>query len=99
MDIITFIDDYTRYAWAYPMADKKGVHIALSKMMENAKILKGENAKITFLRLDNGTEYCTENMNKLIEKERITLEHTPPYTPNLNGTAERFNLIENYKRK
>lgn len=97
--IITFVDDYTRYAWAYPMADKKGVHIALSKMMENAKILKGENAKITFLRLDNGTEYCTENMKKLIEKERITLEHTPPYTPNLNGTAERFNLIENYKRK
>lgn len=90
--IVTFIDDYTRYAWAYPMANKTMVHIALGLMLENVRTILGSDAKITFLRLDNGTEYMTENMKLLVEKEKINLRESPPYTPNLNGTAERFNL-------
>lgn len=90
--IVTFIDDFTRYAWAYPMANKSMVHIALGSMLENARTILGKDAKITFLRLDNGTEYFTENMKLLVEKEKISFREAPPYTPNLNGTAERFNL-------
>ncbi|KAK9727525.1 GAG-pre-integrase domain [Popillia japonica] len=92
MYIVTFIDDFTRYCWAYPMADKTMVHIALGNMLENARTILGREANITFLRLDNGTEYLTESMKLLIKKEKIVFKESPPYTPNLNGTAERFNL-------
>jgi hypothetical protein len=32
--IVTFIDDFTRFAWAYALYDKTTVHIALERMLE-----------------------------------------------------------------
>lgn len=46
---------------------------------------------ITFVRLDNGTEYMTEGMKRVTEKKKIHLETTPPDTPSLNGAAEMLN--------
>ncbi len=89
--IITFLDDCTRYAWAYPLQDKTMIHIAFGKMLEDARSIRGNDTKITFLRLDNGREYMTEAMKRIIEKEQIKLENTPADTPSLNGAAERLN--------
>jgi hypothetical protein len=60
--------------------------------MEEIRTIRGQEARITFLRLDNGTEYMTDNLKELLKKEKITLDKSPPYTSDLNGTAERFNL-------
>ena len=90
--IVTFIDDYTRYAWTYAIYDKTQVHLALELMLRDARTKLGPDAKIREMRLDRGTEYWTADMRRVVEKENITYEICPPATPNLNGTAERFNL-------
>lgn len=81
--IITFMDDTTRYAWTYPMENKK--------MMENARKIRGSQTAIIFMRLDNDAEYMTEGMKSVLEKEKLQFETTPPDIPSLNGAAERPN--------
>ncbi|KAK7580454.1 hypothetical protein V9T40_001083 [Parthenolecanium corni] len=78
--IITFTDDATRYVWAYPLPDKTCVHVAVSKFLNNVRLLKGQSATVQEFRLDNGTEYLTEDMKDLLKKEKITLSPVPPYT-------------------
>lgn len=90
--MVTFTDDATRYVWAYSMPDKTCVHIAVSKLLENIRKLKGQKASIQEFRLDNGTEYLTDNMKEVLKKEKINLSPVPPHSPNLNGVAERLNL-------
>ena len=90
--IMTFTDDATRYVWAYPLPDKTAGHIAVSKLLSDIRRIKGASASIHEFRLDNGTEYATDNMKDLLKKEGILLNQVPPYTPDLNGTAERLNL-------
>lgn len=89
--VVSFIDDFSRYAWAYPIVDKHSVHIAFQTMIDNAKLLLGKDASISCLRMDNGTEYMTEGMKRIMNLEKINPQTTPPYTSNLNGGAERFN--------
>ncbi len=89
--VVTFVDDYTRYAWAYPIGDKMSVHICLRMMLSDARKLLGNEVKLYEIRLDNGTEYETENMKRLIQEEKIIYQKSPAYTSNHNGTAERFN--------
>lgn len=47
---------------AYPMNDKTMIYIALSKMLEEARRIRGKNSKIIKLRLDGGMKYIIENM-------------------------------------
>ncbi len=89
--IITFIDDYSRYAWAYPMVDKTEVHVAFESFLENARKILGQGTKLRCVRTDNGTEYKSEAMKRIIEREKIDFDFAPPKISNLNGTAERFN--------
>lgn len=68
------------------------VHIAFKTSLENIRKIREKEAKLTFLRLDNGTEYLTESMKEFIKKENITLQLVPTYLSYLNGTVERYNL-------
>ena len=47
--------------------------------------------KVKKLRCDNGREFINSEMNKIINKKGIILDPFPPYTHELNGTAERYN--------
>ncbi|VDO17752.1 unnamed protein product, partial [Brugia timori] len=89
--IVVFIDDYSRYARAYPMADKTKVHICLQLYLEEVRRVLGQDAKIIKIRTDNGTEYQTYEMKKLMVNEKIIFQHSEPGTPEHNGTSERFN--------
>ncbi len=63
---ITFLDDATHYCWCLPMADKKSVHLAVRKVLDDEiQKLKGQDTKIRAFRLDNGTECLTEDMKKV----------------------------------
>jgi predicted RNA-binding protein with RPS1 domain len=90
--IVSFIDDATRYVWAYTLPDKGSVHSSINVLLEDICIVKGQEARIREFRLDNGTEYKTEQIKDLLKKEKIYLNPVPTYTPNLNGVAERLNL-------
>src|SRR5690606_7478747 len=47
------------------------------------------------LRSDNGGEYTSTEFKDWAAKNGIKLEPSPPYTPQYNGVAERFNRTIN----
>ena len=51
----------------------------------------GKQEKGCFIRADNGTEFTGGEFSEIIKKEGISREFAPPYTSELNVTAERFN--------
>ena len=52
--------------------------------------------KVKEIRCDNGTEYTCNKLKTWCKERGIVINYTPPYTPQLNGKAERLNrtLIE-----
>ena len=67
--IVTFIYDATRYDVAYPLTEKKIVYVAFENYLKEVRNIRGPNAKISFLRRDNGTEYMTAEMKNIMERE------------------------------
>lgn len=89
--IVTFIDDFSNYAKAYDMKDKAHVHLYLNQFLKEIRNELGNDARISKLRSDNGTEYQTTEMKNIIHRENITTIQSEPYTPEHNGRSERFN--------
>lgn len=52
------------------MPDKKSVYLALLKVLEDIRKVKGSDAKIRALRFDNSIEYLIEDIKELIKKCR-----------------------------
>lgn len=46
------------------MENKTDAYVALQKILENARRISGKHMKRRYLRVDNGTEYVTESMNR-----------------------------------
>lgn len=91
---ITFLDDYTNFTMIYLMEAKSE---ALEKFQEYTALVETKwNKKIANLRCDNGTEYTSKKFRGWCSTKGINIEYTPPYTPQLNGKAERLNrtLVE-----
>jgi len=107
--IITFKDDYSRYAEAYTMFDKTQVDIALRKYLQKLRMLlsfdykpvehlinRNEGRQVSCkngkLHTDNGTEFKTTTMKKLLQEEGIILDPCHPHTSQHNVVAGRYNL-------
>lgn len=87
--LITFLDDFSRYAIIFAMKTKCE---ALSKFKEYKSIVENfHNIKIKSLRTDNGREYRNEEFANYLIKKGITRQLTVPRTPQQNGVAEQFN--------
>ena len=91
---ITFIDDYTRYAYVYLMKTK-------DEAFDKFKIYKAEietqlGVKIKILHSDRGGEYFSNEFTLFRKQQGIIHQCTAPYTPQQNGVAERKNrtLVE-----
>ncbi|KAI3821721.1 hypothetical protein L1987_09293 [Smallanthus sonchifolius] len=86
---VSFIDDYSRYAYVYLMKHK---HETFQKFKEfQNEVEKQLDKSIKTLRSDRGDEYLRlEFLNHLKEHGIISLP-TPPGTPQLNGVSERRN--------
>ncbi|SCZ96664.1 BZ3500_MvSof-1268-A1-R1_Chr4-4g07530 [Microbotryum saponariae] len=87
--LVTFIDDFSRKTWVYPIGHK-------SEVLQTFKdwLLEIENAtgrRVKTLRSDNGGEYVSTAFNGYCVARGIRRELTIPYTPKQNGRAEQAN--------
>ena len=86
---ITFIDDCSDYTYVYLMKNK-------SEALDMFKLYVTEienqfSKKIKRLRSDRGTEYDSGLFNDFYTEHGIIHETTAPYSPEMNGKAERKN--------
>lgn len=89
--IIVFIDDYSRFAKIYCIKHKSDAARCLEKYIITVRNLVGKESKVRYLRADNALEFTGGEFTEVLEREKIETDYAPVYTPELNGTAERFN--------
>ncbi|MCO5587852.1 hypothetical protein L7F22_041804 [Adiantum nelumboides] len=86
---VTFIDDFSRFYWVYPLKAKSDVFAIFQhyvSMVENET-----GCKVQTLRTDRGGEYMSGAFKDFLGKKGIKHQCTMPYTPQQNGVAERKN--------
>ena len=80
--IIVFVDDHTRFAKAYSVKHKNEAGDCLEKFLITTRNLLGKDEKVC---------YIGGKFSDVMKQEKIEYNVAPPHTPELNGTAERFN--------
>ena len=88
---MTWIDVKSRYANVDFIKDKECATISNSFKRYISMISRQKNASVRRVRTDNGSEYVGKEFQLICEHEGIIHETTPPYTPEHNGIAERYN--------
>ena len=86
---VLFKDDFTRYTLTYCLKKKSKVLESLKKY--STVISRETGNRINAIRSDRGGEYTGKAMRDWLEEQHIEQQHTVPYTPEQNGTAEREN--------
>lgn len=86
---VTFIDDYSRKVFLYPMKHKNEVFNHFVNFKNFVENQTGRSIKM--LRTDNGTEYCNKQFDSFTAANGILHQRTTPHTPEQNGVAERMN--------
>jgi transposase InsO family protein len=87
--LLTFIDDFSRYAVIYFLREKSEV---LEKFKEFVQFVKTKfNKTPKIIRSDRGGEYCGHQFKNFLKEEGIQQQLTAPYSPQQNGIAERKN--------
>jgi transposase InsO family protein len=77
--LITIIDDYSRKVWPYFLKHKYEAFDDFRKW--KVMIMKQTKKKVNLLRTNNGTEFCSNELNDYCSKEGIVSHHTIPCTP------------------
>lgn len=87
--MITFIDDYSRYATVYCIKSKSD---AFKSFVEYKELMERQTGnKLKILRTDNGKEYMNSEFDSYLKKCGIKRESSVCYSPSQNGVAERMN--------
>ncbi|SGY47835.1 BQ5605_C001g00580 [Microbotryum silenes-dioicae] len=87
--LVTFVDDYSRKTWVYPISHKSDVLPTFKDWL--LEIENATGCRLKTLRSDNGGEYISSTFNGYCAARGIRCELTIPYTPEQNGRAERLN--------
>jgi hypothetical protein len=87
--VMTFIDDYSKYARLELLASKAEAPEAFIRMEKEACNQNG--LKIGTVHTDNGGEYTSNKFKEYLATQGITQEKTAPYVPSHNGVSERKN--------
>lgn len=92
---VTFLDEYTHYCVVCLIKDKTEVVDKFKDFVLKAET-HFDKKKVKTIYCDNGTEYKNKNLIEFCDGKGIHFHFSPPYTPQLNGVAERLNrtLIE-----
>lgn len=88
--LVTFIDDFSRFVMVYIIKSKDQVFDCF-KHYEAKVVALFCDKSISKIRCDNGGEYSSNIFKDFCDKKGIQISYTPPYTPQLNGVAERMN--------
>ena len=96
---VTFIDDYSRHAWVYPLKANSEVFLCFKIFLVMAENVS--KCKMGTLCSDRGGEYMSFEFNAFLAEHGIKHQCTVPYTPQQNGVAKRKNrsLMEMYGQK
>lgn len=86
---VSFIDDYTHFGVIYIIKEKSEV-LGCYKQYE-ATSTSRFGTQIMSVRMDNGREYANKEFKHFCAERGIEEIFTVPYTPELNGVAERYN--------
>ena len=87
--IITFVDDYSRYAAVFMIKSKSEV---TGKFKEFKTFFENQwGARLRCLRSDNGSEFVNKTMAGICQQNGIVHQRSVPYSPQQNGVAERMN--------
>ena len=89
--IQVFVDDFTRFAKTFCIQNKSEAGDCLESFIKHPRNLVGKNEKVCFLQADNAQEIVGGEFNKILKKEAISSNLSPPHTPEVNGVSERFN--------
>lgn len=89
--VVTFIDNYSRYAWLYPIKNKTGANVTDAFEQFHQKIMNQYDCHIKALHTDNGTEYTNNIFQEYLNKHNIIHTTSTAFTPTQNGIAERYN--------
>ena len=94
---VTFIDDRSRYVWAYVLKHKSEVFKKFTEW--KAMVERSSGMKLKKLRTDNGGEYTSNELEEYLRKNGGKHETSVPKNPQQNGVAERLNrtLIESVR--
>src|SRR5258706_1894519 len=94
---ISFIDDFTRFAWLYFLKEKSQAVAAIKdfiNMVENQT-----SYVIQLFCSDGGGEYANNQLTAYFSQKGIVHEFTPPYAHEYNGVPEWFNrTLQNMAR-
>ena len=83
--LLTFTDDFSRYALAYFLKNKSGVPNYFKEFVRMAEKQTGECVKI--LRSDNGAEFTNNTMSSFLKEKDILRQLTSPYASQQNGIS------------
>ncbi|KAE8678570.1 hypothetical protein F3Y22_tig00111403pilonHSYRG00065 [Hibiscus syriacus] len=86
---VSFIDDYSRRCWVYPIKKKSDVFSTFKNFKARVELDSGN--KIKCFRTYNGGEYTSEEFDDFYRKEGIKRQFTVANTPQQNGVAEQMN--------
>jgi transposase InsO family protein len=87
--LLTITDDYTRRVKVYCIKLKSQARDCFINFEKEIKLQHGKDLK--WVRLNNGGEYGSAELNAYIENKGITFQPSTPYSPESNGVAERIN--------
>ncbi|KAK9209952.1 hypothetical protein WN944_002321 [Citrus x changshan-huyou] len=88
--MVTFIDDYSRRCWVYPIKKNSDVFPVFKEYKARVELESGKRIKC--LRTDNGGEYTDGEFLAFCKQEGIQRQFTVAYTPQQNGVVERMNM-------
>ena len=63
----------------------------LKNFIKHIRNILGSNVKLWYVRADSAKEFEGGRFFEVILEEKAETDFSPPYTPELNGTSERFN--------
>ena len=86
---LTFIDDFSHYSEVRLISLKSDTSYELKGLVAHAEAYQA--AKTALIRTDNGGEFTSNELQNWCLIRGTRFDYTTPYTPELNGKAERLN--------
>ncbi|CAI7916429.1 unnamed protein product [Closterium sp. NIES-53] len=87
---LTIVDVYTRMTWVYVLSKKSDVAETV-KTDWLPMVERQQDRLVKAIRTDRGGEFMSKEFSLLLKKNGIRHSLTMPYSPAMNGIAERAN--------